>query len=43
MIERIYNKVKFPKDETANAILNFLRSKIGDRRIAIVYMKNRIF
>ena len=31
MIERIYNKVKFPKDETANAILNFLRSKIGDR------------
>ena len=22
---------KFPKDETANAILNFLRSKIGDR------------
>lgn len=31
MIERIYNKVKFPKDETATAILNFLRSKIGDR------------
>ena len=32
MIERIYNKVKFPKDETANAILNYLRNKIGDSK-----------
>lgn len=31
MIERIYNKVKFPNDKTANIILNYLRSIIGNR------------
>ncbi len=31
MVERIYNKVKFPKDETANVILNYLRNKLSAR------------
>lgn len=31
MKERIYNKIKFPKDETANVLLNFLRIKLKDR------------